>query len=156
MNLISKKLHINKEFIVEHEYKKYKFFIDCSSTQFQPGKNGVYIYELAVDEVDNMLVEEREIDEVTDEEEFNILYDIFSKNINQDDRLPEATLVGFMDYCKNSINESITNQKQVDEQLRTEGYAIPEKSVPIAVLDMIKDYLDEKYKNFCNISGIVL
>lgn len=156
MNLINKKLHINKEYIVEHNCKNYKFFIDCSSVQFPPGKNGVYIYELSVDEVDNMLVEEREIDEVIDEEEFVTLYDEFKKHIPQDERLPEASLVEFMNYCYKSINETIANQQQLDDKLRSEGYAIPDKSVPIAVLDMIKNYLDEKYTAFCATNGIVL
>jgi hypothetical protein len=149
MEIISRDIFVNKEYIVEYESKRYKIYIDNTSDQFLPGHHGNYITELEFDAEDDMWVDAREIDEVDNEEEFDIIWKCFIETVDIDQMVVSDTVEGFIDFVSNSISLAATKQKQVDDEMREKGYALPDESVPLAMLNIVKTYIDDLYKEFC-------
>lgn len=152
MEIISKSVFINKEYIVLFEEKRYKILLDNTSTEFPPGHHGNYIVELELE--DDVWTEGRSIDEIDDEAEFDYIWNHFIEAIDIDEMLPEPTLNGFIDWIQKGISDEAIKQKQADDELREKGYALPETSVPIAILDMIRQYMVDKHIEYCKLTGL--
>jgi hypothetical protein len=64
-------------------------------------------------------------------------------------RLPTSAKQ-FIKWCNDKITTAINIQKVVDEDLRKQGFAVPEHSTPIQILEGIRGEVNTMYEEFTN------